>query len=978
NGDRDSKVKKQVTDVKGNMLSNVPLTPSLITSALVLNDSCISVRDLSRHVMGRVKDLNSIPNLRTLLTKEGFSDVKSTYLGGMWVMIELDNEATKLKVLQHIGVNSWFYVFQAAIHDFVSDERVVSVDIEGVPLNVWSRATFLKIGKKWGEPMDIEENLVSSFSRKRLCIKTKQADIILEKFKVIFKGKVYMARAKELFTWTPIFLDHKESEYISDDESLHGAKNKSVGSQHGEDDLVDDSDVKGVSETFFGDKHPSPNNSVCNSSEKVVEQQSEDPFCIYDVLNKKPKGIAQDSDSSLSHPPGFTSGVSQQDNDHRGVDLNTETNNVNSPLVHTKVMNNSQKVHENVTSNEESVFNYSHNAHNGGSILEVLDDMIRVRQSMGYDIEGCMKDIEHIIGTQGVDAAGNSGGILCVWEATIFKKDYATVSDNFIAIYGTWISNNSKVLIVVIYAPRSLYHKRVLWDYISSLIARWNGETIVMGDFNEVRSIDERFGSMFNQSSSRLFNHFITSALCLDPHLSDHRPILLREIHTDYGPIPFRSYHSLFKWDVFDVMVEQALNSFSHSDTNGLIRFKKKLKDLKKIIRSWIKDKKLQQSGAINFIKKDLIDIDKNLDSGNVSDEILLKIIELTRQLHDINQMEARDYVQKLKIKWAIEGDKNSKFFHGVINKKLWNCSENKSPGPYGYTFEFFRRYWRFIGSVFCSAVECFFESGSFPEGSNSSFIALIPKVTDAKFVTDFRPISLIGCVYKVVTKILANRLATNPFRYLGVMVEDSMSLKLAWADMVQKLCSWLSKWKVKTLSIGGRLTFLKSVLGDSPLYNMSIYKVPKGVLKEMEAIRCNFFNGVDPAERKITWVSWDKVLASKQNDGLRVLSFLALNRALLLIVSGTVIILGSGMILGFLISHFVSGSVTLSASKDRWICDLNGDGVFRVKEVRTILDDIFLPSAADATRWAKYIPIKINVFAWRARLDRLPTIRSS
>nr|GEY35095.1 RNA-directed DNA polymerase, eukaryota [Tanacetum cinerariifolium] len=71
-----------------------------------------------------------------------------------------------------------------------------------------------------------------------------------------------------------------------------------------------------------------------------------------------------------------------------------------------------------------------------------------------------------------------------------------------------------------------------------------------------------------------------------------------------------------------------------------------------------------------------------------------------------------------------------------------------------------------------------------------------------------------------------------------------------------------------------------------------------------------------------------------------------------------------------------ISGSVTLTASKDRWFCDLNGDGVFRVKEVRTILDDIFLPSAADATRWVKYIPIKINIFAWRARLDRLPTRR--
>nr|GEW57519.1 RNA-directed DNA polymerase, eukaryota [Tanacetum cinerariifolium] len=503
---------------------------------------------------------------------------------------------------------------------------------------------------------------------------------MLEMFKVIFKGNVHMAHAKELFVWTLIFLDHKEFEYISENESLHGAKNKTVGSQHGENDLVDDSDVKGVSKTFFGDKHPSPNNSVCNSSKK--------------------------------------------ENDHRGVDLNTKTDKVNSPLVHMKVMNNSHEVHKNVTSNGESTFNYSHNAHNGGLILEVLDDMIR------------------------------------------------------------------------------------------------------------------------------------------------------------------------------------------------------------------IKDKKLQQSGAINSIKEKLIDIDKNLDSRNVSDEILLKRMELTRQLHDINQMEARDYVQKSKIKWAIEGDKNLKFFH------VWNCVKNKSPSPDGYTFEFFRRYWRFIGSDFCSAVECFFESGPFPKGSNSSFISLIPKVTDAKFVTYFRPISMIGCVYRVVTKILANRLATvisdlvsdiqlafvanrknldGPFILNELLAwckrkkKQAMIFKVDFAkaydsvdwdyllDVLQAFgfgpnwCKATSDGLFEGIQIQGSmdishlfyaddavfigLTLLKSVLDASPLYNMSINKVPKGVLKEMEAIRC---------------------------------------------------------------------SVTLSASKDRWICDLNGDGVFRVKE--------------------------INVFAWHARLDRLPT----
>nr|GFD25762.1 RNA-directed DNA polymerase, eukaryota, reverse transcriptase zinc-binding domain protein [Tanacetum cinerariifolium] len=74
-------------------------------------------------------------------------------------------------------------------------------------------------------------------------------------------------------------------------------------------------------------------------------------------------------------------------------------------------------------------------------------------------------------------------------------------------------------------------------------------------------------------------------------------------------------------------------------------------------------------------------------------------------------------------------------------------------------------------------------------------------------------------------------------------------------------------KWKVNTLSAGGRLTLLKSVLGASPIYSMSIFKVPRGVLKTMEAIRNRFFIGADQLERKLTWIAWDKVLASKKME---------------------------------------------------------------------------------------------------------------
>nr|GFC90166.1 RNA-directed DNA polymerase, eukaryota [Tanacetum cinerariifolium] len=55
-----------------------------------------------------------------------------------------------------------------------------------------------------------------------------------------------------------------------------------------------------------------------------------------------------------------------------------------------------------------------------------------------------------------------------------------------------------------------------------------------------------------------------------------------------------------------------------------------------------------------------------------------------------------------------------------------------------------------------------------------------------------------------------------TPFKYLGIMVGENMSSIRAWDETVNKLKSRLSSWKLKTFSIGGRLTLLKSVLGST------------------------------------------------------------------------------------------------------------------------------------------------------------------
>ncbi|GJR63244.1 RNA-directed DNA polymerase, eukaryota, reverse transcriptase zinc-binding domain protein [Tanacetum coccineum] len=134
--------------------------------------------------------------------------------------------------------------------------------------------------------------------------------------------------------------------------------------------------------------------------------------------------------------------------------------------------------------------------------------------------------------------------------------------------------------------------------------------------------------------------------------------------------------------------------------------------------------------------------------------------------------------------------------------------------------------------------------------------------------------------------KIAANKLGClvlkTPFTYLGTKVGENMHRKHAWNEVVEKVLSRLSRWKLKTLSIGGRFTLLKSVLGSMPIFHMSIFKVPSSILNSLEVIRSRFFNGHEHKSNKATWFKWNKVLTSKEKGGLGVSSLFALNRGLL------------------------------------------------------------------------------------------------
>ena len=99
------------------------------------------------------------------------------------------------------------------------------------------------------------------------------------------------------------------------------------------------------------------------------------------------------------------------------------------------------------------------------------------------------------------------------------------------------------------------------------------------------------------------------------------------------------------------------------------------------------------------------------------------------------------------------------KFEREEILQVVSDLDGDKTPGPDGFTMAFYHHCWRVGKKDVLVVFEEFFHHCKFEKSLNVTFIALIPKKNDATNIRDFRPISLVGSVYKILAKVLANRL---------------------------------------------------------------------------------------------------------------------------------------------------------------------------------------------------------------------------
>ncbi|GJS82379.1 RNA-directed DNA polymerase, eukaryota, reverse transcriptase zinc-binding domain protein [Tanacetum coccineum] len=205
--------------------------------AIVLEDDCLKTNDLSCSLMGRVKEFAALTNLKSALRNEGFVDIKIRFLGELWVLLDFKSSKIKDLFQGNVGAKSWFTEIIQASLDFNPVGRLAWVEVEGVPYKLWTVKTFNKIAAKWGDLLEMDDMGESCYHSRRVCVRTNIQSNIFECFKIVYKGKVYWLRAKEVLGWEPELVEDSDGE--DEEEEEHSDKASLDGELKEQDDESD-------------------------------------------------------------------------------------------------------------------------------------------------------------------------------------------------------------------------------------------------------------------------------------------------------------------------------------------------------------------------------------------------------------------------------------------------------------------------------------------------------------------------------------------------------------------------------------------------------------------------------------------------------------------------------------------------------------------------------------------------------------------
>ncbi|XP_011101375.1 uncharacterized protein LOC105179455 [Sesamum indicum] len=318
---------------------------------------------------------------------------------------------------------------------------------------------------------------------------------------------------------------------------------------------------------------------------------------------------------------------------------------------------------------------------------------------------------------------------------------------------------------------------------------------LVGGDFNAVRDISEICGASGDiRMAMEEFNICIQNAgllplsmqgECLTPCTSDHSPLVL------YGDRQ-QQLGGMFRFDNYLTLSPDFVPGVQRVWQHNIIGVHmyvvtRKLKALKAVFRE-----QRRKKGDLTHnvqLAKGFLEIAQTLVSSNRRDELFLQLEHCCRiVLAKAAKLEQVMLRQRAKMQWMKGGDQCSRvFFHKIAQRRsarrilqitddqgvthigpgradvkqaVFDIAEDKAPGLDGYSSGFFKAAWPIVGQEVTSTVLDFFTTGRILKQINTTLLALIQKVHSPMSVSDFRPISCCNVLYKIIAKLLVQRLS--------------------------------------------------------------------------------------------------------------------------------------------------------------------------------------------------------------------------
>ncbi|XP_071688325.1 uncharacterized protein [Rutidosis leptorrhynchoides] len=214
-----------------------------------------------------------------------------------------------------------------------------------------------------------------------------------------------------------------------------------------------------------------------------------------------------------------------------------------------------------------------------------------------------------------------------------------------------------------------------IWDpkvfKLSNSVSSHPGDYMFMDDWNSVRTDDERRGSVFCPQDASLFNDLIESNELFDVPLAGLNFTWRNKSGSMFSKI-----------DKFFIS-ENVLNIFKDlkslflprgcSDHSPIMLFQDKVDFgptlLKGHLKSWIHNTRSSEVKRLKEITSQIDELDIIIDAGVVSEDEVQTRNKLAFEKNDLTKFIDLDYLQKARVRWDVEGDENSKFFHSSLKR---------------------------------------------------------------------------------------------------------------------------------------------------------------------------------------------------------------------------------------------------------------------------------------------------------------------